>query len=269
MVHFSRPEVQRLPEIDQREGGHEEAVNGEACQGGCIQEFQEPEDGGVGHHEGGEEAYRQDAEVREGQVSDDLQEVVEAGQEHEGHCHDEGEVGAGLSGDAQKKAAGDGAAAPGEAGPEGQALEETDDEGLSCIDLVHVGNGKGFSFSRLFGNDHENAAQHEADDDGGGAEELMLDEAVEQEAHEAGREHGYAQVEYGGSLFAEPVMGIQDIGKFIMVHYQHRQDGAQLDKYVEQVRQGSLEAQHVAYDDHMARRGYRDVFRKPFYDTDN
>lgn len=168
-----------LPEIHQCEGGHEEAVNGKAGQCGGIQEFQEPEDGGVGHYEGSDETYCQDAEVTHGEAADNLQEVVEAGQEHEGHSHDEGEVSACFSGNAKEKAAGNGAAAPGEAWPEGETLEEADDESLFRGNFIHIGNGEFLSLSHLFRHNHEDAAKHQTDDDGGGAEEAMFDEAME------------------------------------------------------------------------------------------
>lgn len=258
-----------LPEIHQCEGGHEEAVDGKAGQCGGIQEFQEPEDRGVGHYEGSDETYCQDAEVPHGEAADNLQEVVEAGQEHEGHRHDEGEVSACFSGNAKEKAAGNGAAAPREAWPEGETLEEADDEGLFRGNFIHIGNGEFLSLSHLFRHNHEDAAKHQTDDDGGGAEESMFDEAMEQEAHQAGRKHGNADIEYRGPFPAEPVMGIQDIGKFFMVHHQHRKDGTKLDKYVEKVCQGPFKAQHMAYNNHMACGGNRNVFRKPFYNAHN
>lgn len=168
-----------LPEIHQCEGGHKEAVNGKAGQRGGIQEFQEPEDRGVGHYEGSDETYCQDTEVPHGEAADNLQEVVEAGQEHEGHRHDEGEVSACFSGNAKEKAAGNGAAAPREAWPEGETLEEADDEGLFRGNFIHIGNGEFLSLSHLFRHNHEDAAKHQTDDDGGGAEEAMFDEAME------------------------------------------------------------------------------------------
>ena len=258
-----------LPEINQSKSRHKETVNGKARQGGSIQELQEPEDGSIGHHEGSDKAHRQHAQVTDRETSNDFKKVIEAGQEHEGYCHNESKVGACLPGNAQKKTACNSTAAPGEAGPQGEALEEADNKRLFRGNLIHIGHSKFLSLSCLFRHNHENAAQYQADDDGGRTEETVLDEAVEKKAHKTGREHGNADIKYRRPFPAEPVMGIQNIGKLFMIHHQHRKDGAQLDKYIKKVCQGSFKAQHMAHNNHMTCRRNRNIFRKPFYNAHN
>ena len=63
-------------------------------------------------------------------------EIQAAGRDHHGHRHDEGEFRCRVAADAHQHAAADGGAGAGETGPECQALEQADAEGLLVADVV-------------------------------------------------------------------------------------------------------------------------------------
>ena len=219
-----------LPEINQSNQSHEETVNRKAGQCGCVQKFQEPQNGCIGYHERGDKSYSQNAEVAKLQAASGFEQIIKASQEHQRHCHDEGEICCCFSGNPQQKAAGDGTTASGEAWPEGQALEETNLESLFGGNLVYVFYGE--MFSHFFRKNHENTTQYEANDNSHRAKQGVFDKSVENQSQKARREHGNRQVKQRRSFGAKPVVGIQNETEFFMIHHQNRKNGPELDKYI-------------------------------------
>ncbi len=123
--------------------------------------------------------------------------------------------------------------------------------------------------SHFFRHDHEDAPQHQTYYNGHRSEEGIFDEIMENETHEASREHGNRQVQKRRPPFPEPVMGIQNENKFLPIHHQNGKNRAQLDKYVKQIGQYTFEAQHMTHNNHMTCGGHRNVLGQAFYYTYN
>lgn len=95
-------------EVDEGNDGYDEAIVGKGCQRRFIHELQEPENRNVSDDEGRNKADDDHDQVVSAEVAQALQEVVEAGDDHDRHGDDEGKVSRCLPAEAQEEAAGNG-----------------------------------------------------------------------------------------------------------------------------------------------------------------
>ena len=222
--HIFQTHMIILPEINQCNKCHDEAINRKTSQGRGIQEPEEPENRGIGYHEGGHKSDGQDAEVTGLEFPSGLEKVIEASQEHQGHCHDEGEICCCFTGNPKEQTTCDGTTTAREAWPQGQALEKTDLESLLHGNTVHIFYRE--MASHFFCKNHESPTQDKPYNDGERPEEGMLDKAMENKSQQACGEHSNSEIQERGSLGSEPMMGIQNKSEFLMIHNQYRENSA-------------------------------------------
>ncbi|VXA88398.1 hypothetical protein AERO8C_70078 [Aeromonas veronii] len=250
---------------------HDKAVDGERDKVDAADQCQEGLDRKHRYHEGGDKAHCKHREVGHREEIAALVEIQPTGRHHHGHCHDEGELGGCVTADPHQHATTDGGAGAGEAGPQGETLEQTDAERLLVADVI-----QGFGCdgrAELLGDDQQDAPRDQRVHDGLWTKQVGLDPAVDGQADHDGGHHAEDDMhQRQGGVIPGRLLAKVDANQAKQAAPEdgdHGEDGAKLDHHFESGSLGPFKAQQMADDNHVAGGGDGEELGQPLDDAQN
>jgi hypothetical protein len=195
-----------------------------------------------------------------------LPEAVHAGADQRRDRQVERKIRGGLARQAEQHAADDGRAAAARARNQRQALRQADLERIRPMHLLDRLDAHDRVVPTLGPQDDERA-----EDEGRchhrRREEVLLDHLAQSQAEHHGRQEGHQHVEREALRVAAARQRGDGVADLLPVHQDDRQDGARLDRDVEDLRLLVVEVQQRTREDEVARAGHRQEFGEPLDDA--